>query len=599
METLGELHSRILFFKRIFGSEDHCPDMLKKVSSEILKKCGGLPLAIISISSLLASKPIVREEWEKVKRSIGYALENNQSLEGINSILSLSYNDLPPNLKTCLLYLSVFPEDYEIERERLVRLWIAEGFISEERGKSQYEVAESYFYELINKSMVQPLGLDYTGEVRACRVHDMMLEIIISKSAEDNFIIVVGGGQKSLLNHRGIIRRLSVQYIDQELAFALAKEDLSHVRSLTVTSSDCIKHLPTLAEFEALRVLDLEGCIGLEQYGMNSVKKLFQLKYLGLRRTYISRLPSGIVMLSDLETLDFRGTYVQELPARFVQLAKLRHLLAGRETKIPSGIGNMKNLRVISEFNATTSPADALEELGNLTCLRELCVHLNCEGSRCRGPDAYRTHEEKLFSSLHKLIMSCELRYLYIYSNDGHSLEFLESWSPMPSALQTFIMTTSYYFTNIPKWIAPALTSLASLVIKVTELSEDGLHTLGELPALLRLILTIGPVGYRITVQGVGFPSLMHFELTSTKGINVTFLNGAMPKLEFLDLTLAVSVGRNDDFYLGLVHLPCLKLVYIAFDAEVTNNSEVIAARAAIQEEADAHTNHPSIRQLM
>jgi disease resistance protein RPM1 len=69
MENLGELHSRILFFKRIFGSEDHCPDMLKKVSSEILKKCGGLPLAIISISSLLASKPIVREEWEKVKRS--------------------------------------------------------------------------------------------------------------------------------------------------------------------------------------------------------------------------------------------------------------------------------------------------------------------------------------------------------------------------------------------------------------------------------------------------------------------------------------------------------------------------------------------------
>jgi disease resistance protein RPM1 len=332
---------------------------------------------------------------------------------------------------------------------------------------------------------------------------------------------------------------------------------------------------------------------------MDSVEKLFQLKYLGLRRTYISRLPSGIVMLSDLETLDFWGTSVQELPARFVQLTKLQHLLAGTETKIPIGIGNMKNLRVITGVNATTSPADAFEELGNLTCLRELFVLLNCEGSGCRGPDVYKTHEEKLFSSLHKLIMSCELRSLHIYSNDGHSLEFLESWSPMPS-LQTFIMGTSYFFTNMPKWIAPALTSLASLDINVTELSEDGLHTLGELPALLRLILTIRPVGYRITVQGVGFPSLMHFKLTSRKGINITFLNGAMPKLECLDLglELPVSMRRNDDFYLGLVHLPCLKRVYISFP-KVTYKFEVIAARAAIQEEADAHTNHPSIRQLM
>jgi disease resistance protein RPM1 len=166
----------------------------------------------------------------------------------------------------------------------------------------------------------------------------------------------------------------------------------------------------------------------------------------------------------------------------------------------------------------------------------------------------------------------------------------------MPS-LQTFIMGTSYSFTNIPKWIAPALTSLACLDINVTELSQDGLHTLGELPALLRLILTIGPVGYRITVQGVGFPSLMHFQLTSRKGINVTFLNGAMPKLECLclKLELAVSVGRNDDFYFGLVHLPCLKTVYISFDSEVTQ-SEFIAARAAIQKEVDAHTNHPRIR---
>ena len=71
MEALSVLHSRRLFLKRIFGSSNYCPEVLYKVSDEILKKCGGLPLAIISISSLLVNRPATKDEWERVKRSIG------------------------------------------------------------------------------------------------------------------------------------------------------------------------------------------------------------------------------------------------------------------------------------------------------------------------------------------------------------------------------------------------------------------------------------------------------------------------------------------------------------------------------------------------
>jgi disease resistance protein RPM1 len=39
--------SKRLFLKRMFSS-DECPDQLQAVSDEILKECGGLPLAIIS-----------------------------------------------------------------------------------------------------------------------------------------------------------------------------------------------------------------------------------------------------------------------------------------------------------------------------------------------------------------------------------------------------------------------------------------------------------------------------------------------------------------------------------------------------------------------
>ncbi|XBH65660.1 hypothetical protein VPH35_119223 [Triticum aestivum] len=77
MQALSDLDSKRLFFKRIFGSHDCCPDVLKQISNTILRKCGGLPLAIISISSLLANRPVVKDEWERVRRSIGSALDKN------------------------------------------------------------------------------------------------------------------------------------------------------------------------------------------------------------------------------------------------------------------------------------------------------------------------------------------------------------------------------------------------------------------------------------------------------------------------------------------------------------------------------------------
>ncbi|XP_073362465.1 disease resistance protein RGA5-like [Aegilops tauschii subsp. strangulata] len=592
MEALSDLHSEILFHKRIFGSENCCPNTLKEVSDKILKKCGGLPLAIITISSLLANKPVVKVEWEKVNKSIGSTLENNKSQEGMNSILCLSYNDLSPNLKTCLLYLSVFPEDYTIDRDKLVRRWIAEGFISEECGQCQQEVAENYFYELINKSLVQPVYIGYDGKASTCRVHDMMLDIIISKSVEDNFIIVVDGegGQTCLPNHHGFIRRLSIQHIGRELSYALACKDLRHVRSLTATSSDCIKHLPSLVEFEALRVLDFEDCEGLDEYDMHNMDKLFNLKYLSYRCTGISKLPSGIVMLGELETLDLRDTCVQELPSGIVQLIKLQHLLVAVGTKIPNGIGVMRNLRVILGFNITRSPVAAVEDLGDLTRLSELDIYL--DGG---GPEEYKRLEQMLLSSLCKLsdgkLMSLRItRY-------GGSLEFLDSWSPLPFSLQIFYMSSDCYFVNVPKWIAPTLNSLTYLDINLTELTEKGLLAVGELPTLLclELWLKTGPKDRLIIVEDMGFPSLREFSISGEAEAYVTFMKGAMPRLEKLGIPCLVSVATTYDFYIGIEHLTCLKQVIVVLGTDGCAPSESKAAAAAIRNEAVVNLNHPTI----
>ncbi|XBI43764.1 hypothetical protein VPH35_108495 [Triticum aestivum] len=120
MQPLSDVDSRRIFFNRIFGSEEACPKHLGDVSVQILKKCGGLPLAIVSISSLLASEgPNQKEMWEHVLNSLGSG--TNFTLEGMRQVLDLGYRDLPPHLKTCLLYLGMYPEDYTIGRSNLVR----------------------------------------------------------------------------------------------------------------------------------------------------------------------------------------------------------------------------------------------------------------------------------------------------------------------------------------------------------------------------------------------------------------------------------------------------------------------------------------------
>lgn len=107
MSSLTGDYARLLFHRRVFGSEDRCPPELAQVADQVLRQCHGSPLAITVMSGLLANKPRTRPVWEGICSCVGLS---TSSSSGTEEICLLGYYALPHYLKTCLVYLSsVFP----------------------------------------------------------------------------------------------------------------------------------------------------------------------------------------------------------------------------------------------------------------------------------------------------------------------------------------------------------------------------------------------------------------------------------------------------------------------------------------------------------
>ncbi|XP_031249785.1 putative disease resistance RPP13-like protein 3 isoform X2 [Pistacia vera] len=176
-----------LFCEKSFR-KSNANEELEKLGREMVEKCGGLPLAIIVLGGLLSTKK--PQEWRSVRDHIWQHLRNDSI--HIPSLLTLSFNDLPYQLKLCFLYLGVFPEDFEFFIEKAIRLLVAEGFIREDDDRVMEEVAKNNLDELINRSLIQIENI-CRGRVETCRIHDLLRDLAIQKAKELNFFHIYDG----------------------------------------------------------------------------------------------------------------------------------------------------------------------------------------------------------------------------------------------------------------------------------------------------------------------------------------------------------------------------------------------------------------------
>ncbi|KAJ4765179.1 Disease resistance protein [Rhynchospora pubera] len=127
--------------------QHHLTD-LKDVAKILANKCGGLPLALIVLGSILSTKNRTKNAWKRVNDTLNW---HDETANRCSQVLLLSYVDLPYHLKPCFLYLACFPEDYKISTKRAMRMWIAEGFVPKEGEGTIDDRAQNYFDELLQR----------------------------------------------------------------------------------------------------------------------------------------------------------------------------------------------------------------------------------------------------------------------------------------------------------------------------------------------------------------------------------------------------------------------------------------------------------------
>lgn len=407
MQPLPPEKAMELFCKKLFKSsnlEGRCPPELKELSVDIVARCKGLPLAIVSIGGLLSTKEMVVPEWESFRDSLSSELENNPHLKSIRKILAFSYHDLPWYLKSCFLYLAIYPEDYHISCSRLIRYWIIEGYVKEENGKTVEEVAKKYLSELIHRSLIQVSLVSDDGNVKRFQIHDLMREIILSKAAELNICQVL---RKEDSSFYGKSRCLSIHSYSADVLKSNEKSHFwdhhSHGNMPNVLPryrypisihsflteegvqpgkfmGNYLHQGIASGQFLRLQTLDLERVFR-PQLPKN-IGNLIHLMYLGLRRTYLEDLPPSIGNLLNLQTLDLQHTYVNLLIGSILKLQKLKHLYLSGFRGILHNKGDIlpKNLQTLRGLFVNDSPRK--NRLDKLLNLRELKMTLQLNTSQ-------------------------------------------------------------------------------------------------------------------------------------------------------------------------------------------------------------------------
>uniref|UniRef100_A0ACD5W3J7 Uncharacterized protein n=1 Tax=Avena sativa TaxID=4498 RepID=A0ACD5W3J7_AVESA len=388
LQPLGTAESFKLFCSRAFPNspDGKCPEELRTVADAVVDRCRGLPLAIVSSGSLLSTKQPTEHAWNQM---YNHLLSELREKPHVQAILNLSYHDLPGDLRNCLLYCSLFPEDHPMPRGSLVRLWVAEGFVLKKDKSTPEEVAEGNLMELIARNMLEVVEMDELLRVSTCKMHDIVRVLALDVAKEERFGSASDQEEVMLMDEE--VRRLSTCGWSDNSKTASPEVKFPRLRTVLSIASSTDMFPSVFSGSSYLTVLELQDST-INQVPA-SIGNMFNLRYIGLRRTQVQSLPKTVSKLSNLETLDIKQTKVEKLPPGIVKVHKLRHLFADRfadekRTEFQYFVGveapkMMSNFQELQTLETVHASKDLTLQLKKMSKLRTVWIDSinasNCE----------------------------------------------------------------------------------------------------------------------------------------------------------------------------------------------------------------------------
>ncbi|CDP09608.1 unnamed protein product [Coffea canephora] len=373
-------------FKKVAEISDYAA--FSGVAKLVAQECKGLPLAIVVVAKALKSTQDWEQDLEQLKEYTIRDLERDE--DSVFSRIKFSYDYLQSaEAKSLLLLCSLFPEDYSIPIECLVRYGKGlELFPNRRSLKDVRYWVDKHIGHLKNSYLL----LNDAETEDSVKLHDVVRDVCLSIASEGEHEFLVsnsGVGEKNSYTAISLISQHSnhdllpfcKEYPRLRLLRLVLQSDLG-VQSWTLNlPEDSFVGMEVLWVMElnhsqiefplswpgpmlrSLQTLSLDYCV--LGTGMSSMLgHMTQLETLSLFQSKIldDRFPAEIGQLSNLKLLDLRvKSSLHPLPRRILsRLKKLEELYLGSGDHLQLGGDKQEEIGCLKEISS----------ISNLACLQ-------------------------------------------------------------------------------------------------------------------------------------------------------------------------------------------------------------------------------------
>ncbi|TMW91174.1 hypothetical protein EJD97_014689 [Solanum chilense] len=482
---------------KVFGSKhDHLE--LEDIGKKIAEQCQGLPLTILVIAGQLSKIERTRICWKTFAKTVGSIVTDEH--EKCLDILALSYRNLPYHLKACFIYMCGFLTQTEICVQLLIRLWIAEGFLTNRKVKNLEKYAEECLEDLVNRSLVIVKERKSNGRIRSCAVHDLLQDLSLREAQKENFCCFPELFASDDTLHCG--RRLN--YLDAASIEVPWKPLLPLSRTLILSyNSRALKGFspqmygPLL--YKLLRVLHIRNIVF--DCFPPQVLQLVHLRYLALT-VYEPDCPELISRLWNLQTFILNASHTVNLPETVWEMESLRHVCLGKGCFLPNpasgfnGISKvLTNLQTITYMDIAGCTREVVVNVPNH---KKLSIHGRGECSSSEPSSSYYLSNLRYLKQLEKL----KLWY--------HKLSSMDFF---PSSLKKLVLQRC---SSLPRGFTNTLSSLPNLEILKLMCVEFEQHTWSLTEEVFSNLKYLKLDSLELVVwdaSSVNFPNLEHLVL--------------------------------------------------------------------------------------